>query len=281
MPIETPTTSSNPLNPGVLLSLPRVEGVDPLDPAGTLPPDAKQVGIVCIIDRWPNFPVSGVNKDRVEIFIVGNPDFVAFGEYGAADDAPEFRIPVAPEKLPDVASFELFYTVRSINPTTSPSRRLTFAIVKPPQLLKEVTFPDADAWGYIGCYKSHPGDPEALFIWEGVRIEIPFDDLFQLTDVLSLDWQAWDSLNGSGNPLTQVFNFTEVVTDVVIKEPVKIVIKPFASHIEPMEENDSALVNYQLLRDGVPIFRSFTGLVKVDRKIPGESKYCSDASWMK
>ena len=65
MPIETPTTSSNPLNPGVLLSLPRVEGVDPLDPAGTLPPDAKQVGIVWIIDRWPNFPVSGVNKDRV------------------------------------------------------------------------------------------------------------------------------------------------------------------------------------------------------------------------
>lgn len=281
MPIETPITSSNPLNPGVLLSLPRVEGVDPLDPAGTLPPDAKQVGIVCIIDRWPNFPVSGVRKDRVEIFIVGNPDYIAFAEYGAADDAPEFRIPVAPEKLPDLATFELFYTVRSINPTTSPSRRLTFAIVKPPQRLKEVIFPDADDWGYIGCYKNHPEDPEALFIWEGVRIEIPFDDLFQRTDVLSLDWQAWDSLNGSGNPLTQVFNFTEVVTDVVTKEPVKIVIKPFDSHIAPMEENDSAIVNYQLLRNGVPIFRSFTGLVKVDRKIPGESKYCSDSSWMK
>ena len=283
MPTKAPITASSTLNSAVLLSLPKVDGVDPQDPAGTLPPDAKQVGIVCVIDRWPNFPVSGVRKDRVEIFIVGNPDFVAWAEYGAADDAVEFRISVAPEKLPDVATFELLYTVRSINPTTSDKRRLTYAIVAPPQRLKEAGFPDADIWGYIGCYKNYPDDPESLFIWEGVRVEIPFDDLFNLNDVLRVYWQAWDSLNGPGeliDPLTPEFEFNEVVTDVVSKQAVKLVIKPFASHIEPMRNNDSATVNYQLLRNGIPIFRSFTGLVKVDRVIPGGSEYCADSSWM-
>lgn len=283
MPTQTPITAGSTLNPGVLLSLPGVDGVDPQDPAGTLPPDAKQVGIVCVIDRWPNFPVSGARKDRVEIFIVGNPDFVAWAEYGAADDAMEFRISVVPEKLPDVATFELLYTVRSINPTTSPARRLTFAIVAPPQRLKEADFPDADLWGYIGCYKNYPDDPESLFIWEGVRVEIPFDDLFNINDVVRIYWQAWDSLNGPGeliDPLTEEFEFNEVVTDVVNKQSIKLVVKPFASHIEPMKVNDSATVNYQLLRNGIPIFRSFTGLVKVDRVIPGQSGYCADSSWM-
>ncbi|QKV64675.1 hypothetical protein HUW52_17845 [Pseudomonas sp. 43A] len=283
MPTKAPITASSTLSSAVLLSLPRVDGVDPQDPAGTLPPDAKQVGIVCVIDRWLSFPVSGARKDRVEIFIVGNPDFVAWAEYGVADDAVEFRISVAPEKLPDVATFELFYTVRSINPTTSEKRRLTYAIVAPPQRLKEAGFPDADIWGYIGCHKNYPDDPESLFIWEGGRVEIPFDDLFDLNDVLRVYWQAWGSLYGPGelvDPLTPEFEFNEVVTDVVNKQAVKLVIKPFASHIEPMRNNHSATVNYQLLRNGIPIFRSFTGLVKVDRVIPGQSEYCADSSWM-
>jgi hypothetical protein len=280
MPSRVPIVPSSTLHAGVLLNLARVDGVDPQDPAGTLPPDAKQVGIICVIDRWPNFPVSGIRKDRVEIFIVGNPAFVAWAEYGAADDAVEFRITVAPIELPDVATFELLYTVRSINPTTSPARRLTFAIVAPPQRLKAAGFPDANIWGEIGCGKNYPDDPQSLFIWEGVRVEIPFDDLFGLNDVLRVYWQAWDSQNGSGTPLTQVFEFNEVVTDVVSRQAVKLVIKPFASHIEPMKDRDSATVNYHLLRNGIAIFRSFTGLVKVDRVIPGQSGYCANSSWM-
>lgn len=281
MPTHKPITASSAFNAGVLLDLPRVDGVDPQDPAGTLPPDAKQVGFVAVIGRWLNFPPPDARIDRVEIFIVGDPNPVAWGEYGAADNAPEFRIRVDPAKLPNVPTFELFYTVRSINLTTSPLRRLTFAIVAPPQLLKEAVFRDANLWGYIGCHKSNPQDPESLYIWEGVRIEIPFDDLFKQGDVISLEWQGWDSLNGSGNALTPVFVFTGAVNDVTNKKPVLIVIRPFVGHIEPMRDNDSATATYQLLRNGVPIFRSFTGLVKIDRVIPGSSSYCSNASWMK
>jgi hypothetical protein len=280
MSSDDPRAKSNAFNAGILLDLPRFEGVDPLDPAGTLPPDAKQNGIVCIIDRWPAFPVLPDTRiDRVEIFILGNPNFIAWAEYGAADNAPEFHIRIRPDLLPDLATFEIYYTVRSVNLTTSLSRRLTFAIT-PPQLLKEVTFPDATLWGYIGCKKNNPLDPDALFIWEGIRILVPFNDLFQTGDVISLAWQGWDSLNGSGAALTPEFIFTAPVTDVANKRPVLIVIRPFAAHIEPMRKNHSATAKYLLLRNGIPQFSSFTGLVKIDRVIPGSDGFCSNASWM-
>lgn len=280
MPADDPHTARSALNAGVLLDLPRFEGVDPQDPAGTLPPDAKQNGIVCIIDRWPAFPIDA-RIDRVEIFIVGNPNFVAWGEYGAADNAPEFRIRVGPAALPDLATFEIYYTVRSVNLTTSLPRRLTFAIVVPPQVLKEPTFPDASLWGYINCSKNNPQDPDSLYVWEGIRILVPFDNRFQLLDVIELVWQGWDSLNGSGTALTPEVTFTGTVTDVTNKQPVAIVVRPFVPHIEPMRDKNSATASYFLLRNGVPIFSSFTGLVKIDRVIPGSSGFCSDASWMK
>jgi hypothetical protein len=170
------------------------------------------------------------------------------------------------------------YTVRSINNTTSPSRRLTFA---PPKVLKEVTFPDANVWNYINCTKNNPQDPDSLYVWEGIRILVPFDDRFQLWDVIKLVWQGWDSLNGSGTALTPKVTFTESVTDVINKKPVSIVIRPFVPHIEPMRNNDCATVSYLLLRNGVPIFNSFTEVVKIDRVISGSSGFCSDARWMK
>jgi hypothetical protein len=280
MPADDPHAARSVLNQGVLLDLPRFEGVDPQDPVGILPPDAKQNGIVCIIDSWPAFPTDA-RIDRVEIFIVGNPNFVAWGEYGAADDAPEFRIRVGPAELPDLPTFEIYYTVRSVNLTTSLPRRLTFAITPPPKVLKEPTFPDASPWGYINCTKNNPQDPDSLFVWEGIRISIPFDDRFQRLDVIELNWQGWDSLNGSGSALTPEVTFTGTVTDVTNKQPVAIVIRPFVPHIEPMRDNDSATASYVLLRNGVPIFSSFTGLVKIDRVIPGKNSFCSDASWMK
>ncbi|VVQ29813.1 hypothetical protein PS943_01542 [Pseudomonas fluorescens] len=265
---------------GVLLDPLRVRGVDPADPAGTLPDDAKQNGIVCIIPRWPAFPTDA-RIDHVDIFIVGNPVPIAQRDYGVADDAAEFPIPIEPTLLPDLPTFEIEYTVRSVNNTTSPRRRLTFAIVAPPQVLKEATFPDASLWGYINCTKNNPQDPDSLYVWEGIRILIPFDNRFELWDVIELVWQGWDSLNGAGTALTPVVTITGTVTDVTNKQPVSIVIRPFVPHIEPMRDNDSATVSYLLLRNGVPIFRSFTGLVKIDRVIPGNSGFCSDASWMK
>lgn len=260
-------------NAGILLNLPRFEGVDPLDPAGTLPPDAKQNGIVCIIDRWPNFPVNA-RIDRVEIFLAGNPNFIAWAEYGAADNAPEFHIPIGPGSLPDLPTFEIYYRQRSINWGTAPSRRLTFA-VGPPKVLKAPTFPDTDIWNYITCTKSNPQDPESLFVWEGIRIFIPFDNRFNPLDEIELVWQGWDQPNGKGNALTAEITFMGTVTDVTGNKPVVIIVRPFPVNIEPMRDRDSASASYVLVRNRIPMFSSFTGYVNIDRKPAGGIGYCS------
>lgn len=282
--MPTPSNPEQPFaastsNAGVLVDLPGVVGVEPTDLTGTLPADAKTNGIKVIVPRWPSFP-TGTLIHRVDVHIVGIVPPVAMRNYGAADDAPEFFIPVAPELLPNSPSFEVFYNVRTPNPTTSPSRYLTFP---PPVVLKEPTFPDATIFGYIKCSKNNPNDPDALFVWEGIRISIPFDDRFQPFDVIKLNWRGWASLNGSGSPLTPLTMFSAPVTeeDVRDKSRVVIVIEPFIPHIEPMKNNHSALAAYTLVRNGVPTFSSHTGLVKIDRVIPGQSGFCSDANWMK
>lgn len=275
------TSATTASDSGVLVDIPGVVGVDPSDPTGALPSDAKERGIEVIVPRWPDFP-AGVQAHTVDIYIVGITDSVAQRTYGAADSAPEFFILVPPASLPNTASFEVFYIVRTPNPTTSPSRRLTFTLAPPPLVLREPIFPDASLWGYIHCHKSN-SDPEALYIWEGVRIFIPFDDRFQPLDIIELRWQGWDSLNGSGAALTPLTRFSGTVTaaDVRDKNNILIVVRPFIPHIEPMTNNDSALATYTLVRNGIPMFRSRTGLVKIDRVIPGEKEFCSDASWMK
>lgn len=123
---EQPVAASTS-DAGILLDQPRVLGVDPLDPSGTLPADARLNGITVIIPQWPNFP-TGVQVHTVDIYIVGIINAVAQRSYRAADVAPEFFIPIPAALLPVTPSFEIFYNVRTPNPTTSPIRRLTFRV---------------------------------------------------------------------------------------------------------------------------------------------------------
>lgn len=263
---------------GVLLDAPKVQGVDPADPQGTLPDDAKQNGIVVVIDRWPAFPTDA-RVDRVEIYVVGVTTPIVQRFYGAADAAPEFFIPVAAGGLPDLPTFEIFYRVYSINPTTSPTRRLSFA---PAQVLQSPVFPDASVFGNINCNKKNPPEPGALFVWEGIRLSFAFDARFRELDIIELSWQGWNSLNGSGAPLTPVYIFNRQLnfTDIGSGTPVIIVVQPFAAYIEPMKKNHSAVASYRLIRNGAAVFRSFKGLVKIDRAIPGKDGYCDSLESM-
>lgn len=273
---ERPRSSSTS-DAGILLDPVRVLGVDPLDPAGTLPADAKVNGITVIIPRWPDFP-TGARVHTVNIYIVGTTTTVAQRDYRAADSAPEFFIPVAASSLPNAPSFEIFYIVRTPNPTTSPLRLLTFK-VSPPVGLVEPKFPDANLRGYIVCEKDlrNPPDPEQLFIWEGIRIFIPFDNRFRAGDDIQLVWQCWANLNGSGPALTPPGTFSVQVNseDISGSRDISMVIRPFNTWIEPMTADNSADATYMLVRNGIPIFSSLRGVVKVDRKIPGTSRYCS------
>ncbi|MGF6208753.1 hypothetical protein [Pseudomonas frederiksbergensis] len=276
---EQPVAASTS-DAGILLDQPRVLGVDPLDPSGTLPADARLNGITVIIPQWPNFP-TGVQVHTVDIYIVGIINAVAQRSYRAADVAPEFFIPIPAALLPVTPSFEIFYNVRTPNPTTSPIRRLTFRVAPPPQELAAPIFPDATIYGYINCNKvvREPPDSDALFVWEGIRISIPFDDRFLANDVIQLVWQCWTNLNGSGPALTPPGTFLQQITaaDISGRNNIRIVILPFNTWIEPMTTNNSADATYTLVRNGVPQLTSFKGIVKVDRKIPGESGFCKSA----
>lgn len=262
---------------GILLDQPRVLGVDPLDPAGTLPADAKLNGITVIFPRWPDFPV-GTRVHTVNIYIVGIVSSVAQRDYRAADAAPEFFLSIDAASLPNTPSFEIFYTVRTPNPTTSPRRLLTFKVAQPPVVLKEPVFIDADLWGYIICDKRKvpPPLPDALFVWEGIRVVVPFDDRFQENDVIELEWQGWKTLTGAPpaamNPVT--FSAPITAADIQDKNDILIVIEPFDRYIKPMTDNDSATATYTLFRNGIPEFMSKKGTLKIDRKISGAPGFC-------
>ncbi|CAI8982247.1 hypothetical protein A9HBioS_0237 [Pseudomonas koreensis] len=263
---------------GVLLDPPSVQGVDPADPNGTLPEDAKLNGIVVIIARWPAFP-TGTRIDRVEIYIVGIVDPVAVRFYGAADAAPEFFIPVAATLLPNLPTFEIFYIVYSVNPSTSPNKRLSFALAP---VLESPDYPDATIWGYITCTKKIPPASGALFVWEGIRVSIAFDDRFLALDVIELNWRGWNSLNGSGAPLTPVYTFNKTLSaaDITNRLALPIVIQPFIPYIEPMKDQHSATASYRLTRGGIAVYRSFESVVKIDRVRPGHQDYCDSANSM-
>ncbi|WP_025109932.1 hypothetical protein [Pseudomonas sp. H1h] len=263
---------------GILLNAPRVQGVDPADPGGTLPDDAKLKGIVVIIDRWPAFPIDA-RIDRVEIYVVGTVAPVVSRTYRAQDAAPEFFIEVAAALLPNLTTFEIFYIVYSINPSTSPNRRLSFA---PEQVLPGPNYPDANIYGYINCTKKSPPEPGALFVWEGIRVVIAFNDRFLALDVIELYWQGWNSLNGTGTPLTPVYTFTKNLsaTDITDRLALPIVIQPFVPYIEPMKNNHSAVASYRLTRGGIAVYRSFESVVKIDRVRSGHQGYCDSADSM-
>lgn len=266
--------------PGITAVIPGVVGVDPSDPEGFLPADASVTGLTVIVPKWPNFPEDGSFSSTLVIYfkINGTNVEVFKDSYTGPNSDIEFLIPVLASFLPAAGSFDLLYNVFSPNIDPSPERKLTLTIAVP-VVLEEPEFPDATLWRYLNCGKVRPDDPESLFIWEGVRIEVPFDDRFAAGDEIELTWQGWSNLNGTGNALTPPVKFTMPVlaSDVSLAKNIKFVVQPFIPYIEPMKDKASARAVYDLIRGGVPIARSVdTGIVKIDRVIPDSNEiiYC-------
>lgn len=260
--------------------IPGVVGVEPSDPEGLLPVDAPVTGLTVIVPKWANFPEDdSFSSTLVIYFKINGTDVEVFRRsYTGPNSDIEFRIPVLASFLPAAGSFYLFYKVFSPNTDSSPERKLTLTVAVP-VVLEEPEFPDATLWGYLNCGKVRPDDPESLFIWEGVRIEVPFDDRFAGGDEIKLTWQGWSNLNGTGTALTPPVKFTMPVlaSDISLRKNIKFVVQPFIPCIEPMKDKASARAVYDLVRGGVPIARSVdTGIVKIDRVIPDSHEiiYC-------
>lgn len=250
-----------------------VEGVDPNDPTPQLPPDASTNGVYLNIPLWES-PSQEVGKsDLLEIWVL-EPG-VAFETLFYSNSFPvpitipaRFHLP--PQYLQREGEISLRYRVTmgdTGNPDTSLPQRFTLRRQVPTNLA-EPLFPNATLWGYLNCKTVPP-------MWEEIRVLIPSQaGKFERDDECLLDWESFRSLNGIGAIPNTSTRFTKRLTEQEAANGFSFVLMQYDRLIGPIEGLGSALVNYSLYRNNVPVGKSAVGLVKIDRVIPGENGFC-------
>jgi len=248
----------------------RIDGVSDQDPEGKIPLEQLINGTTGRIPRWADFPDQpGEYTDLVVFWVQPNDREIYRNRYTPADDRPEFTFLITPQDMSvdGIAYIHYLLTKHDGNTDPSPVRRLT--IDHTPVLvptLAEPTFPDSNLWGYLNCTSPVP-------IWEKVRVAIAPESIFSGQDECVLEWQGFDTLNGSLPALTPVYEFRKTLTSSEAVNGFVMEI-PFVPYVKPMVNNDSGIAQYTIYRNRIPIAKSYKGLVKIDRVIPGEEMPC-------
>jgi hypothetical protein len=259
---------------GILAAPLIVEGVGT---GGVLPPEASVVGARLLIPMWANPSIEFGKSDLLEIWVLqpGDLDEVQF--YSTA-----FPVPVQPppvitlpaQYLQRDGEIRLRYRVTagdSDNPDTSIPQ--VFIVNRsPPVNLEEPTFPSATLWGYLNC-DSQPK------LWERVVVHVPAQPgRFEMGDNCALDWEGFNSLNGTAPIADTALRLTKSLTqeEASSAQGFDFVLgsDKYEKYIKPMERNASATASYTLYRNGVGLGKSALGLVKIDRIVPGQSVPC-------
>lgn len=253
--------------------------IDGVGPDGLLPPEASISGAILRIPVWPNPSIEPGNGDLIEIMVL---------EPGAPEESEKVfhseRLPVPvivpaffrldAQYLQREGNIRLRYRVTSEdteNTDTSLPQWFTVRRLIPVNLA-EPQFPSATLWGYLNC-QSVPK------LWETVIIKVPAQPgRFSQDDVCTLDWQGFASLNGVGAIEGTAGRFTKTLTLAEAGSADGFTFELRSEHydqyIRPMEKNASAVASYTLYRNGIGLGRSVSGLVKIDRVIPGGSGFC-------
>lgn len=247
----------------------KVDGVSDLDPEGRIPLQQLINGTTGRIQRWANFPA--LPGDYSVLYVYwrqNNAETEIFKEtYTQVDDKPEFTFPLTPQQMITDGTAFLYYLLEGNNgnPDPSPERKLTIDHTLSPSL-REPEFPDANSNGYINCVSSTP-------VWEKIRVEILPESVFADLDEFELEWQGFGTLNGAPPALTPVYKFKKTITG---SEPTNgfIMDIPFDPYVKPLVNDDSGIAQYTIYRNGIPVYKSHKGLVKVDRMIPGDPIPC-------
>ncbi|MDY7561186.1 hypothetical protein QN382_20560 [Pseudomonas sp. 10B1] len=126
-------------------------------------------------------------------------------------------------------------------------------------------FPHANLFGYLNCCA-------VPRLWEGVTVRVAGHAEFSANDRVELTWQGCNSLNGS-NPIPGVIQtFIKTLSASEAADGFDIVVVPYDTLIEPMEDNGSATAQYALYKTSGGFGRSDMDFVKITRKMPsGES----------
>ncbi|TWC17616.1 hypothetical protein FBY06_1176 [Pseudomonas sp. SJZ085] len=246
----------------------RIDGVDDQDPEGWIPLEQLTNGTIGRIPRWADFPdTTGQYTDLFVYWAQPNDREIYQRRYLPADDRPEFTFPISPQDMSvdGIAYIHYLLIKHDGNKDPSPKRKLTIDHTPAPTLTAP-KFPDSNLWGYLNCSSPVP-------IWEKVRVEILPESIFRGQDECVLQWQGFDTLNGSPPALTPVYEFRKTLSD---SEAINgfIMEIPFVPYVRPMVDSDSGVAQYTIYRNGIPKGRSGKGLVKIDRIIPGEEQPC-------
>ncbi|MDN3219532.1 hypothetical protein [Pseudomonas nunensis] len=235
-----------------------------VDADGQLLPIAFRNGLTVIIPLWPNPARDDTQVDELNIYL--DDLLVSTQRYRGPLTQPEFRIVIEPRYLTGDGTVQLWYeTLTDGNIAFSLEKTL---ILRLPELLQP-GFPSASVHGYINC-TTQPR------MWDSlpVKVPVPTKITWRVGDECRLLWVGYATLNGSG-PVQVTGSFShELISDDVGKG-IEFDIKPFRLYIEPLTSNASAMASYKIYRSNIPIAGSKLGLVKIDRKIPGESGFCS------
>lgn len=131
-------------------------------------------------------------------------------------------------------------------------------------------FPHANLFGYLNCCA-------VPRLWEGVTVHIKGNAEFSGGDQIEMTWQGCNSLNGT-NPIPGVTEtFIKILSATDALNGFDIVVLPYDTLIEPMEDNGSATAQYELYKTSGGFGRSEMDFVKITRKMPsGES--CSPSN---
>ena len=251
---------------------PIVVGVDENDPDGNIPLELLQTGIEVRIPIWPSpSPPGKTDTLIVEMKRNGVVEFTSTTYHPTPISETEFFISIGPQYLIVDGVVEVTYTTRNYvgNPHSSYPRKLTIDHTPIPLNLKKVDFPAANLFGYLNCATQPP-------IWQGVEVKVPpLPSFCQPGDICAVEWVGYKSLNGSGQSINTTYKrINTVLTTLDISNGFSVTVEPFRPHLEPMQDNASALANYTLYRGVKKIGASVRGLVRIDRVIPGESQPC-------
>lgn len=244
----------------------RIDGVSDLDPEGHIPLEQLTNGTTIRIPRWPRFPGPpdpGEAPHFSILYIYWNQNSVETllyeRTYTYVDDRPEFTFPLTAQQMSAEGTALIYYVLEGYdgNYDRSDRRQLTIrhARLNPPE------FPSATLNGYLNCDTLPP-------IWEKILIGILPETVFRERDELILEWQGFATLNGEPPELTPKY---EIPKTLSVNDASKgfIMEIPFVPYVKPMVDEDSAVAQYRLVRNGIVVARSEKGYVKIDRKLSG------------
>jgi hypothetical protein len=261
-----------PIKP-LTFAAPKVKGVaDPdVDPEGHI--SLPLLGIDVVVPIWDEPATKPGERDILTVRFEqsGQPPVKIVNIYTPADMKPEFIIHIGPEHLLSNGVGELWYELLNSadNPSFSFRRKLTIDHTPVPIDLEEADFLNRSFWGYYNCDTNPP-------IWLGIHVLIPPLTLFKVGDRCEVTWRGYSTLNGSGTEIAGArwINVRQNLSDEDIRDGYRLVVEPYAIHIEPMVKDSSATLVYQIYRGLKLVGVSKKALVKIDRIIPGKDFTC-------